>query len=49
MRLTYFGHSCFLIEVPGARLVVDPWLTENPHGTVDPATASCDCVLCTHA
>lgn len=30
MRLTYFGHSAFLLEVPGARLVLDPWLRENP-------------------
>lgn len=49
MHLTYFGHSCFLIEVPGARLVVDPWLATNPHGRVDPATVRCDYVLCSHA
>jgi L-ascorbate metabolism protein UlaG (beta-lactamase superfamily) len=49
MRVTYFGHSCFLIEVPGARLVLDPLLSENPHGTVDPALVPCDYVLCSHA
>lgn len=49
MRLTYFGHSCFLIDLPGARLVLDPFLSENPHGAVDPATVPCDYVLCTHA
>src|SRR5580704_2765062 len=37
MRLTYFGHSCFVIEPPGTRLVIDPYLSSNPHGAVDPA------------
>ena len=49
MRLTYFGHSCFLVETTGARLVLDPYLSENPHGIVDPASVPCDFVLCSHA
>lgn len=49
MRLTYFGHSCFLVEVAGSRLVLDPWLKRNPHGSVDPATLRCDYVFCSHA
>ncbi len=49
MRLTYFGHSAFLLEVPGARLALDPWFTGNPHGAVDPVTVPCDYVLCSHA
>ncbi len=49
MRLTYFGHSCFKLEVVGARLVLDPYLSENPHGAVDPAQVPCDFVLCSHA
>jgi L-ascorbate metabolism protein UlaG (beta-lactamase superfamily) len=49
MRLTYFGHSAFRVEVRGARLVFDPWLSENPHGRVDPAQVPCDYALCTHA
>ena len=49
MRVTYFGHSCFLVETAGARLVLDPYLSENPHGIVDPAGVPCDFVLCSHA
>jgi L-ascorbate metabolism protein UlaG (beta-lactamase superfamily) len=49
MHLTYFGHSCFRVELPGAVLVIDPFLSANPHGAVDPATVPCDYVLCTHA
>jgi len=49
IRLTYFGHSAFLVEFPGARLVLDPSLTENPHGPVALASVPCDYVLCPHA
>ena len=49
MRLTYFGHSCFLLETAGVRLVFDPFLSENPHGSVPLASVPCDYVLCTHA
>ena len=49
MRLTYFGHACFRLEVAGVRLVLDPYLKDNPHGRVAPATVPCEFVLCTHA
>lgn len=49
MRLTYFGHSAFLLELAGRRLVFDPWLRPNPHGSVEPATVPCDLVLVSHA
>lgn len=49
MKLTSFGHSCFRVEVDGARLVLDPFLRANPHGAVDPANLPCEFVLCSHA
>ena len=49
MKLTHFGHSCFLLEVEGARIVFDPYLTENPHGRVALANVPCDWILCSHA
>jgi L-ascorbate metabolism protein UlaG (beta-lactamase superfamily) len=49
MRLTYFGHSAFLLEIAGQRLVFDPWLRQNSHGSVDPASVSCHYVLVSHA
>lgn len=49
MRLTSYGHSCYRLEVPGARLLVDPYLTDNPHGRVALADVPCDYVLCSHA
>ena len=30
MKLTFWSHSCFLIETGGHRLVVDPFLSGNP-------------------
>lgn len=30
MRITWLGHSGFRIEIEGAVLLVDPWLTGNP-------------------
>jgi L-ascorbate metabolism protein UlaG (beta-lactamase superfamily) len=49
MRLTSFGHSCFLVEAEGVRIIFDPYLKENPHGRVAPAKVPCDYVLCSHA
>lgn len=49
MRVTYFGHSCFRVELAGVRLVFDPFLSENPVLRTDPATVPCDYVLCSHA
>ena len=49
MRLTSYGHSCFLVELPGARLVFDPYLLRNPAGSTSLADLPCDYILCTHA
>ena len=49
MRLTSFGHSCFRLEVEGARIVFDPYLKDNPHGRVALAKVPCDWILCSHA
>lgn len=49
MKLTYFGHSAFLVEISGQRLAIDPWLRKNPHGSIEPASVACDYALVTHA
>lgn len=49
MRLTWFGHSCFLLETGAHRLLFDPWLDGNPRSPVRAADIACDFVLCTHA
>ena len=30
MRFTFFGHSCFLLETVGVRILVDPFFSSNP-------------------
>lgn len=49
MRLTYFGHSAFQIETQGTTLLVDPFLTDNPHTEVSPDELEADVILLTHA
>ncbi len=48
MQVTYHGHSCFLIETSTARLLIDPFITDNPLATVQPADLRCDYILITH-
>jgi len=50
LRITWFGHSTFLVRTPGGtRVLFDPWLVENP---ACPASMkkppSVDLVLVTH-
>ena len=50
MQITYFGHSCFLIETNGKRLLTDPFITGNPlAGHIDVNSIRCDYILITHA
>lgn len=48
MRLTYFGHSCFLLETAKARLLLDPFLTGNPAAPATAAAIACDYLLVSH-
>ncbi len=48
MRLTYFGHSCFLVETAKARLLLDPYLDDNPLSPVKAADVTCDYLLVSH-
>jgi L-ascorbate metabolism protein UlaG (beta-lactamase superfamily) len=48
MKLTYFGHSCFLVETANARLILDPFLNDNPLSPIKSTDLKCDYVLVTH-
>ena len=48
IKLTYFGHSCFLIEGSKGKVVIDPFLRGNPHVRVNPNEIICNAVLVTH-
>jgi L-ascorbate metabolism protein UlaG (beta-lactamase superfamily) len=32
--LTWHGHSCFMLEHDGTRILIDPWLDENPKADI---------------
>ncbi len=46
--LTYLGHSAFLIEGSTQKLLVDPFLAENPLATRSPNDVTCDYIIVTH-
>lgn len=48
MRLTYLGHSCFLVETSSARILIDPFLTGNPAAAVKAEDVRCDAILVSH-
>lgn len=48
MKLTFLGHSCFLVETSSARIVIDPFLTGNPTAALQASDLRCDHVLITH-
>lgn len=48
MKVTYYGHSCFLVETATARLVIDPFLTGNDLASIKAADVKCDYVLISH-
>ncbi len=48
MRLTYAGHSTFLLETTLARLVVDPFFDQNPVSPFKVADVACDYIVISH-
>ena len=45
MNITWLGHSCFLIESGGYRIVLDPYYVES----YPPLHVSADAALCSHS
>ncbi len=49
MKLTYFGHSCFAVEVAGHRLLFDPFVTPNELAkNIRPEDLRADAILVSH-
>jgi L-ascorbate metabolism protein UlaG (beta-lactamase superfamily) len=49
VQLTYYGHSCVGVHGGGARILIDPFLTDNPDAALKAPQAAVDYVLVTHA
>jgi L-ascorbate metabolism protein UlaG (beta-lactamase superfamily) len=49
MKLTYYGHSCFAVEMLGRKIVFDPFVTPNELAKhVDINSIEADFILVTH-
>lgn len=49
MKLTYFGHSCFLVETSGKKILFDPFITPNGLAKhIDVNSIECDFIAITH-
>lgn len=49
MKITYYGHATVQLDIDGTSVLIDPFLTSNPHTDVDPASVKADYILLTHA
>lgn len=49
MHLTWYGHSCFLLDSGPHRLLFDPWLNQNPCSPAKAHEITCDYIFCSHA
>ena len=48
VRLTWLGHSTWLLQSGEHRILIDPFLTENPSATASPDEIDADFVMLTH-
>lgn len=49
MTVTYLGHSCFLFDFNGIRVLTDPFITYNELAkSVDKESITCDFILLSH-
>ena len=49
MKLTCFGHACFLVESDGHKLLFDPFITPNPlAGAVEISKIPADAIFLSH-
>jgi len=48
MKITWYGHSCFLIKTNKSTLLIDPFLSGNPMAPVGPEQVEAEYILLTH-
>ncbi len=49
MKVTYYGHSCFSVEVLGKQLLFDPFISKNELAkSIDPSSLQPDFILLSH-
>jgi len=48
VTITWLGHSSFALEAEGVRLLIDPYLNDNPSSPIKADKAEADFILLTH-
>jgi L-ascorbate metabolism protein UlaG (beta-lactamase superfamily) len=48
VKITWLGHSCFDLESEGTRLLIDPYLNDNPTAPIKAEQTGADYILLTH-
>lgn len=48
MLLRFLGHACFFLQLEGAKIILDPYLNNNPQAVLSPDQVTADWVLVTH-
>jgi len=48
MKITWQGHSCFILESDGKKIIIDPFLNGNPTAKMKPSDVRVDAILVTH-
>src|SRR5690242_8852493 len=47
-RVQWLGHACLLVESDGKRIVIDPFLTDNPAAAAKANAIEADAILVSH-
>jgi len=48
VKITWYGHACFLIETDKAKLILDPFISGNPLAPVKADDVSADFIIVSH-
>ncbi|CAG1014895.1 MAG: metal-dependent hydrolase [Anaerolinea sp.] len=49
LKITWFGHSGFSLEIENTHVLIDPFLSGNPLATISPDQVRANYILLTHA
>jgi L-ascorbate metabolism protein UlaG (beta-lactamase superfamily) len=48
LKITYYGHSVFLLDDSKTKLIIDPFLNGNPFAPIKPKDVKVDYIIVTH-
>jgi L-ascorbate metabolism protein UlaG (beta-lactamase superfamily) len=48
IKVTWYSHACFLIETDGGKLLIDPFITDNPLSPINSEEVDADYILVSH-